>query len=70
MDLSSLIQIISAIAMTLGMAIYLVMGTWERLGILVFRDEIATDAVDDAFSGRIIQSWINLVDLSENFAPA
>jgi len=42
------------------MTIYLVLGTWERLGILVFREEIAIDLVDDAFSGPIIQSWIKL----------
>lgn len=42
------------------MAIYLVLGTWERLGILVFRDEIAIDLVDDAFSGPILQTWVKL----------
>lgn len=38
------------------LAIYLVLGTWERLGILVHRKEIPIDLVDDAFSGPIIQS--------------
>jgi hypothetical protein len=42
------------------MTIYLVLGTWERLGILVHRNEIPIDLVDDAFSGPIIQSWVKL----------
>jgi hypothetical protein len=42
------------------LAIYMVMGTWERLGILVYRHEIDLDLVDDAFSGPIIQSWQRL----------
>jgi len=49
------------------MTIYLVLGTWERLGILVFREEIAIDLVDDAFSGPIIQSWIKLGKFVEEF---
>jgi hypothetical protein len=49
------------------MTIYLVLGTWERLGILVFRDEIAIDLVDDAFSGPIIQSWVKLGKFVEEF---
>lgn len=49
------------------MMIYLVLGTWERLGILVFRNEIAIDLVDDAFSGPIIQSWIKLGKFVEAF---
>jgi hypothetical protein len=49
------------------MAINLVLGTWERLGILVFHDEIAIDLVDDAFSGPIIQSWIKLGKFVEEF---
>jgi len=49
------------------MAIYLVLGTWERLGILVFRNEISVDLVDDAFSGPIIQSWIKLGKYVESF---
>jgi hypothetical protein len=32
------------------LAIYMVMGTWERLGVLVYRREIGLDLVDDAFS--------------------
>jgi hypothetical protein len=42
------------------MTIYLVLGTWERLGILVHRHEIPIDLVDDAFSGPIILSWVKL----------
>lgn len=49
------------------MTIYLVLGTWERLGILVFRNEIAIDLVDDAFSGPIIQSWVKLRKFVEAF---
>jgi len=49
------------------MSIYLVLGTWERLGILVFRNEISVDLVDDAFSGPIIQSWIKLGKFVEEF---
>jgi len=49
------------------MTIYLVLGTWERLGILVFRNEIAIDLVDDAFSGPIIQSWVKLGKYVEAF---
>jgi hypothetical protein len=42
------------------LAIYMVMGTWERLGVLVFRGELDLGLVDDAFSGPIIQSWQKL----------
>jgi hypothetical protein len=49
------------------MTIYLVLGTWERLGILVFRNEIPVDLVDDAFSGPIIQSWGKLGKFVESF---
>ena len=49
------------------MTIYLVLGTWERLGILVFRNEIPVDLVDDAFSGPIIQSWGKLGKYVEAF---
>lgn len=49
------------------MTIYLVLGTWERLGILVYRHEIAIDLVDDTFSGPIIQSWIKLGKYVEAF---
>jgi len=49
------------------MTIHLVLGTWERLGILVFQNEIAIDLVDDAFSGPIIQSWVKLGKFVEGF---
>ena len=42
------------------LAIYMVMGTWERLGVLVQGGEIEIELVDDAFSGPIIQSWQKL----------
>jgi hypothetical protein len=42
------------------LAIYMVMGTWERLGVLVYRGELDLGLVDDAFSGPIIQSWQKL----------
>ena len=42
------------------LSLYMVLGTWERLGILVYRREIDLDLVDDAFSGPIIQSWQKL----------
>ncbi len=41
-------------------ALYLVMTTWERVGILVFREELTLDIVDDAFSGPIVISWRKL----------
>jgi hypothetical protein len=49
------------------MTIYLVLGTWERLGILVYRNEIPIELVDDAFSGPILQSWIKLGKFVEGF---
>ena len=42
------------------LAIYMVMGTWERLGVLVYRREIDLEQVDDAFSGPIVLSWQKL----------
>jgi hypothetical protein len=38
----------------------MVLGTWERLGVLVYRREIDLELVDDAFSGPIVQSWQKL----------
>lgn len=40
--------------------VYLVMSTWERIGILVFNREITLDMVDDAYCGPIIFSWERL----------
>ncbi len=42
------------------LAFYILLGTWERLGILVHRREIPLDLVDDAFSGPILISWSKL----------
>jgi hypothetical protein len=42
------------------LAVYSLIGAWERLGILVFRREIDIALVDDAYSGPIIQSWEKL----------
>ncbi|MGQ0604944.1 MAG: DUF4760 domain-containing protein [Anaerolineales bacterium] len=42
------------------LALYILIGTWERLGILVFRRELDIQLVDDAYSGPIIQSWQKL----------
>jgi hypothetical protein len=49
------------------LAIYMILGTWERLGVLVFRHEIDLDLVDDAFSGPIIQSWQKLGQYVKEF---
>ena len=48
-------------------AIYMVLGTWERLGILVYRQELDLELVDDAYSGPIIQSWQKLGQYIEEF---
>ncbi len=49
------------------LALYMVIGTWERLGILVFRREIPLDLVDDAYSGPIVQSWETLETYIKEF---
>ncbi len=36
------------------------LGTWESLGILVFRNEISLSVIDDFFSGPIVISWRKL----------
>jgi hypothetical protein len=36
------------------------LGTWESLGILVYRREIGMEVMDDFFSGPIIISWRKL----------
>lgn len=41
-------------------AVFLVISTWESIGILVYRNEVTMDMVDDAFSGPIIISWQKL----------
>ena len=42
------------------LAFYMLLGTWERLGILVFRREIDISMVEDAYSGPILLSWDKL----------
>lgn len=42
------------------LALYVLLGTWERLGILVYHNEIPLDLVDEAFSGPILISWQKL----------
>jgi Domain of unknown function (DUF4760) len=49
------------------LALYIVLGTWERLGILVHRREISLDLVDDAFSGTILVSWNKLGNFINQF---
>lgn len=49
------------------LAVYMVMGTWERLGVLVFRRELDLELVDDAFSGPIVQSWQKLEHYIQEF---
>jgi hypothetical protein len=52
-------------------AVYLVMSTWENIGILVFHHEVSMDMVDDAYSGAITLSWQKLAgyvsDMREEF---
>jgi hypothetical protein len=40
--------------------VYLVLSTWENIGILVFRKEVTLDMVDDAYSGPLAISWHKL----------
>lgn len=49
------------------LAFYILLGTWERLGILVHRREIPLDLVDDAFSGPILISWVKLGNFVTQF---
>lgn len=49
------------------LAFYILLGTWERLGILVHRREIPMDLVDDAFSGPILISWSKLEKFIKQF---
>src|SRR5437588_12055182 len=48
-------------------AVYLVSLTWESLGILLFRREVALDPIDDFFSGLILLSWQKLKTYSEEW---
>ncbi|MBI5565050.1 MAG: hypothetical protein HY870_09150 [Chloroflexi bacterium] len=43
-----------------SLAIYMLIGTWERLGVLVYRRELDLALIDDAYSGPVIQSWQKL----------
>ena len=40
--------------------VYALTTTWESLGVLVHRDEISIDLLDDFFSGPIVVSWRKL----------
>ena len=40
--------------------LYLVMSTWESIGILLYNREITIDMVDKAHSGPILMSWLKL----------
>jgi hypothetical protein len=48
-------------------AVYMVLGAWERLGILVFRGEVELGLVEDAYGGAVLQSWQNLKLFVEEF---
>jgi hypothetical protein len=39
------------------------LGTWESLGILVFRGAVNLDLVDDFYSGSLVHSWRKLQHL-------
>jgi hypothetical protein len=41
-------------------ALYLVMGAWESIGILVFHKEVTLDMVEDAYGDPITLSWQKL----------
>ncbi|HJS18821.1 MAG TPA: hypothetical protein VJ785_08730 [Anaerolineales bacterium] len=42
------------------LAFYVLLGTWERLGILVYHHEIPLELVEEAFSGAILTCWEKL----------
>ncbi len=52
------------------LAIYMVIGTWERLGVPVYGREIDLELVDHAFSGPIVQSWQKLELYIKEFRTA
>lgn len=52
------------------LAFYILLGTWERLGILVHRREIQIDLVDDAFGGTLLVSWQRLEGFVAEFREA
>src|SRR5437660_6413339 len=70
MDISTIANLINAIAVTAGVifaAVYLVSLTWESLGVLVYRREVTLDLVDDFFSGPLVISWQKLKIFSEEW---
>lgn len=40
--------------------IFVLLTTWESLGVLVYHGEVSLDLVDDFFSGAIVVSWRKL----------
>jgi len=48
-------------------AIYQMFGTWESLGILVYRGEVSLEMVDDFFGGPILFSWQKLLPLVQYY---
>jgi len=42
-------------------AVFLVMSTWESIGILVYHHEVTMNMVDDAYSDSIMLSWQKLM---------
>lgn len=40
--------------------LYLVMSTWESIGILMYNKEISIDLVDQSHSGPILHTWLKL----------
>lgn len=40
--------------------LYLVMSTWESIGLLLYRREITIDLIDKTHSGPILQTWLKL----------
>jgi hypothetical protein len=49
------------------LAVYMVLGAWERMGVLVYRGEVDLDLVEDAYGGAVLQSWQNLKRFIEEF---
>jgi len=40
--------------------LYLVMSTWESIGILLYNGEISIDMIDKSHSGPILNTWLKL----------
>jgi hypothetical protein len=40
--------------------LYLVMSTWESIGILLYNGEITIDMIDKSHSGPILNTWLKL----------